>query len=495
MAELVEVTLNPKHEATYRVGKYEFSPEHPKHKVPRALAERLWQQPAFQDGSRFIAPPPSPVPHATPVVQMKEKVLKPVVTADVPKPVVTGGVLLLIRSHQADDFWALSQALKKRGWEPQFVEVQRNRRDDDFNEKWLEKHKTEFTSIATKRPHRWDGEVNATWNGYDLVDITRFARWRWRVRMVPADEFVLASIQWYLGMYEKLFKEARPRLICTFGDMAHDQRAAVAVAKRMGIPVLRLEGGFVPESSTLDLGGMYYTKESDFEGIWKSQGRLTVEEKLKLKGFVKAWKEGGLSKYKNPTTHQTPNEVDVRKALPNEKKVLLVICQTTGDATMFFPKVLMRTKEELAQVACKAMSRAEDWIVLIKPHPYESTGRLKEIAAGIPNARVLENVSAHSALRAADAVLTINSTMGFEALAYGLPVITLGDNWYTGRGVTADIREKEGLAEAIGKAVTRAHRPPQAKTDSLLYATIFRYLFLHQQETGRIDAILKQAAG
>jgi len=464
---LVEVTLNPEHEATYKVGGYEFSPEHPKQRVPRSLAERLWSEPAFQDDQG-----------------------KPL------KPLSKGGVLLLIRSHQADDFWPLAQALNKRGWEPHFMEVQRNRRDDDFNEKWLAARKTEFMSLALKRPGNWNRDVNAEWNGYDLIEITRFARWRWRVRAAPADEFVLASIQWYLEKYEELFKEAKPKLLVTFGDMAHDQRAAVEVAKRMGLPVLRLEGGFLPDSSTLDLGGMYYTKESEFEEIWKSQSRLTPQEKIKLEQFVKLWKQGGLSKYRNSTTHQKMEDVDVKATLPPGsagKKLLLVICQTTGDATMFFPKVLMQAKEELARVACEAMKGDNGWVVLVKPHPYESTGKLREIVdVAHFDARVIENVTAHSALRAADAVLTINSTMGFEALAYGLPVITLGGNWYTGRGVTTDIREREGLVEAVRGAVAKARRPPKAKTEQLLYATIFRYLFLHRKDTGRIDAILKQ---
>ena len=186
-------------------------------------------------------------------------------------------------------------------------------------------------------------------------------------------------------------------------------------------------------------------------------------------------------------------DADVRAQAPEGKKVLLVICQTTGDATMFFPETVVQDKDRLARLVCNAMKDEEEWVVLVKPHPYEDHRGLVSIMAEQENANLLLNVSAHSALRAADAVVTINSTMGFEALMYGLPVITLGDNIYTGRGITTDVRDgTKDLAGQIREAVVSAKKPPKAKLEQFLYAIIFKYLFMHQKDTGRLEAIVKQ---
>ena len=76
---------------------------------------------------------------------------------------------------------------------------------------------------------------------------------------------------------------------------------------------------------------------------------------------------------------------------------------------------------------------------------------------------------------------------------YGLPVITLGDNIYTGRGITTDVRDgTKDLAGQIREAVVSAKKPPKAKLEQFLYAIIFKYLFMHQKDTGRLDAIVKQ---
>ena len=63
--------------------------------------------------------------------------------------------------------------------------------------------------------------------------------------------------------------------------------------------------------------------------------------------------------------------------------------------------------------------------------------------------------SSHELIREAAAVIVISSTVGLEALLYGQPVLTMGQPFYSGYGVTLDVDSFRELREA-GPAVLRS---------------------------------------
>lgn len=81
--------------------------------------------------------------------------------------------------------------------------------------------------------------------------------------------------------------------------------------------------------------------------------------------------------------------------------------------------------------------------ILVKEHP-SVLGKMK--LSDLLSIRKLKNVSlinpkisAHELMKLSDIIMTINSTVGFEALLYQKPVITFGTSFYRGRGLTLDI--------------------------------------------------------
>jgi capsule polysaccharide export protein KpsC/LpsZ len=68
----------------------------------------------------------------------------------------------------------------------------------------------------------------------------------------------------------------------------------------------------------------------------------------------------------------------------------------------------------------------------------------------IPNARLVKpHTSSHDLIRRAEAVVVISSTVGLEALLYGRPVLTLGQPFYGGYGVTIDVDSFREIREAV----------------------------------------------
>jgi hypothetical protein len=61
--------------------------------------------------------------------------------------------------------------------------------------------------------------------------------------------------------------------------------------------------------------------------------------------------------------------------------------------------------------------------------------------------------NSHEIISYASVIIVINSTVGVEALYYEKPVITFGNNFYTGQGVTIDIRDLHETAEKINFAL------------------------------------------
>lgn len=93
----------------------------------------------------------------------------------------------------------------------------------------------------------------------------------------------------------------------------------------------------------------------------------------------------------------------------------------------------------------------------IKPHPHHLEAHhqllLREIR-DIPNIGFLNPQTSYvDAINGCDVVFTLASTLGFEALKLGKPVVCYGSPFYGGYGITMDVRDPRLISESITKAV------------------------------------------
>ena len=149
--------------------------------------------------------------------------------------------------------------------------------------------------------------------------------------------------------------------------------------------------------------------------------------------------------------------------------MILVPGQVADDAS-----IRLGTDAVSDNTALLARTRAEnpDAFLVYKPHPDVEAG-LREGAVAADNADlVLAGTDAAALLRAVDAVWTMTSTVGFEALLRGVPVTCLGTPFYAGWGLTADL----GRVPA-----RRVARPNLAQ---LVHAVLIGYPRYHDPVTG-----------
>ncbi|MFZ2990844.1 capsular polysaccharide biosynthesis protein, partial [Ideonella sp.] len=217
-----------------------------------------------------------------------------------------------------------------------------------------------------------------------------------------------------------------------------------AAAAPMSAPqVLRVEDGFLrsvglgadlvrPISWVLDGRGIYYdaSRPSDLEHLLN-----TADFDAGLRARAAHLRERllalGLTKYNVGEGHwQRPADA---------RRVVLVVGQVESDAAIVHGAPGMCTNMGLLQAARSAEPDA--WLVY-KPHP-DVVARLRARGASEGEAarwcdEVVTQPPMDTMLRAVDCVHVLTSLAGFEALLRGKPVVTWGQPFYAGWGLTDD---------------------------------------------------------
>lgn len=250
-------------------------------------------------------------------------------------------------------------------------------------------------------------------------------------------------------------------------------RKAKEKARKFGLPCLLLEDGFLrsierrdpPISLVVDDLGIYYdaNNESRLEKLIKQP--LSEEQISRAKQIRDAWKSSRVSKYNHARDYngymQTP--------------YVLVIDQIYGDASITNG---WSSNETFQKMLNTALSENPGHTVFLKSHPdaglKKKRGYLSPME-GTRNSRVCVSADDYhpaSLIENADAVYTVTSQIGFEALIWGKPVRCFGMPFYAGWGLTRD-------------ELLPPSRREQASIEQLIYAALVSYPRYVHPETGR----------
>ena len=241
-------------------------------------------------------------------------------------------------------------------------------------------------------------------------------------------------------------------------------------------PVLRIEDGFLrsvglgadltrPVSWVVDDLGIYFdaTRPSRLEHLLR-QHDFDDALRERARALRTAIVNAGLTKYNvGGGAWQRP---------ASALHVVLVPGQVESDASIQWGAADIRTNAELLRAVRAAEPDA--WLVY-KPHPdvvagLRQTGRSWQ--AECERLRpycdeIVTDVPMHSLLASVDAVHTLTSLTGFEALLRGCPVTTWGMPFYAGWGLTED--------RAPADHPARQRRKRALQLDELVAATLILY--------------------
>ena len=114
--------------------------------------------------------------------------------------------------------------------------------------------------------------------------------------------------------------------------------------------------------------------------------------------------------------------------------------------------------DQIYGAECLSKSLPIDCLLYVKEHPVmagrRSLSEYRRLKA-LPNVRVISpSVNSHDLIKHAAAVVTITSTIGWEAAIYQKPVIVLGNVWYDSFDVVRKLRAIGSLPDELRAALT-----------------------------------------
>lgn len=220
---------------------------------------------------------------------------------------------------------------------------------------------------------------------------------------------------------------------------------ALAYARRHGIPFWALEDGFLrshgtgekfpPLSLILDDVGIYYdaTSPSALEMLLASDIDMLSCISEDLEHAKSLIQQHGLSKYNHAP------EIDSSALRKDDAYRVLVVDQTVGDMSVQLGGASAKSFTDMLVAAREDNPNAT---IYLKTHPEVTSGRKAGYLTQIqPDARTVllrAAINPMSLLDQVDKVYVVTSTMGFEALLAGKPVVCFGVPWYAGWGATDD---------------------------------------------------------
>jgi CDP-glycerol glycerophosphotransferase (TagB/SpsB family) len=135
-------------------------------------------------------------------------------------------------------------------------------------------------------------------------------------------------------------------------------------------------------------------------------------------------------------------------------------------------RVIPHCVDQAMLITQVADSLPHGYDVVLKEHPL-SLGRnahsmLRKLSR-IPNVKLVEPyMSSHELIRRSEAVVVISSTVGLEALMYDKPVLTMGEPFYAGYGVTLDLSNFKYIRERVPEVL--GFRPDHERVLQFLHA-------------------------
>jgi capsular polysaccharide export protein len=258
----------------------------------------------------------------------------------------------------------------------------------------------------------------------------------------------LQHLETWLPEAARIVRSAAPPggtdAVAGWGFKPTAQRAR-ALAARRGFRYIAIEDGFLrsiglgeagvpPLGIVVDDLGIYYDARmpSRLEqllerGGWQSDELLARADAARLRIV-----QTGLSK-----TNAAP-PLDPALLPRDGRRRILVVDQTAGDAAI---EGGMAGPESFREMLARARADEPEAEIVVRRHPAVAAGLKRGcLPVGLTGVTLLDaDARAADILDRVDAVYTVTSLMGFEALIRGLPVRTFGMPFYAGWGATTDL--------------------------------------------------------
>lgn len=237
--------------------------------------------------------------------------------------------------------------------------------------------------------------------------------------------------------YINSIKKSQPDVVAFWNGKKYPQNIGVAVSRVLGIQTLFFENGALPDTTAMDFYGLNAT------------ATIPKDESF----------------YKNYTSSKTLNKnlltrKEEKKRIKQDfdlpQEFIFVPFQVAYDTQIIYHSPWIDTMEQLFYMMDKIASQLKINIIF-KEHPSDKKSNystLHEIASKNQYINFANGVETPELIKKAKAIVTINSSVGIEALLFEKKVITLGEAFYAIEPITKNASNEKELNDIINSLDT-----------------------------------------
>lgn len=251
-------------------------------------------------------------------------------------------------------------------------------------------------------------------------------------------------LQWQYNWCRRYLRDRAEGVLLVWNGVKGHRRLLAAAAQERGLPVVYFEEGPLPGRLSVDFQGVNYgcslPRRIDFYHAWARDSGVAPE----------AWRA-----QKTRLTARAATRADVAQgAAPADlarEPFLFCPLQVPGDSQLTIYGGWIRSVEATIEALARAAEALpEGWHLRVKEHPsarVSFAGRLAALAS--PRLRVDNTTDTFAQVAASRGVVTVNSSVGLQAMFFDKPVLTLGQAFYALEGVAHAVPGPEDLARLL----------------------------------------------
>lgn len=255
---------------------------------------------------------------------------------------------------------------------------------------------------------------------------------------------------YFIEIFNQLITNYKPAICFIWNALVYPPRALRSICLQKGILVFSLERGLLPGQLVIDHLGINYG--GSLGGTNWDMTLADNDDVLDLDAAAK-YLEGFKREKKSIIQHGmtlTKNELYKKTGIPSSKRIILYPNQLDLDTNIVCYSPNYKTNISVVKDLMKLVKILPNAFIVVKSHPEDSHSGLDEIKALLgDHGIVATNISMHTLLDSAYAVVVRNSTAGLEAIAYGKPVVALADSVYSAKKLTYDVNTFSELLFAM----------------------------------------------
>ncbi len=253
--------------------------------------------------------------------------------------------------------------------------------------------------------------------------------------------------------YAFFFDFLRPAAVFTWNGVALLQKTPVFIARKNNIPCFFMERGLLPQTLVVDPEGVNYG--SHIAGIkWDHIDRPELNEEVirDLSAYCTTITARGKSVVESGR-RVSAEHIRATMGISDDASVILFPLQIEKDSNILYYSPYYKKMSKALMDIEQAIAAMDNTHLIVKPHPEDSDKHTELQTLCSPRTHIVSEFDLQSLLETSSAVVTINSTVGLEALICHKPVVVLGKAVYSHKGFTFDLDEPSSLPDLIKAAL------------------------------------------